>query len=66
MNEKRIALIGFGEVGKTFAKGFLAAGREVATYDILFDNSATGAALRVYNVMQSEGRRVAAALIAAP
>jgi uncharacterized protein len=31
-----------------------------------FDAMATGAALRVYNVMQSEGRRVAAALIAAP
>lgn len=27
---------------------------------------ATGPALRVYNVMQSEGRRVAAALLAAP
>lgn len=27
---------------------------------------ATGPALRVYNVMQAEGRRVAAALIAAP
>ena len=31
-----------------------------------FEVMATGAALRVYNVMQSEGRRVAAALIAAP
>jgi uncharacterized protein len=31
-----------------------------------FEAMATGAALRVYNVMQSEGRRVAAALIAAP
>jgi uncharacterized protein len=31
-----------------------------------FEGMATGAALRVYNVMQSEGRRVAAALIAAP
>jgi uncharacterized protein len=31
-----------------------------------FETMATGAALRVYNVMQSEGRRVAAALIAAP
>jgi uncharacterized protein len=30
-----------------------------------FEAMATGAALRVYNVMQSEGRRVAAALIAA-
>ena len=31
-----------------------------------FETMATGPALRVYNVMQSEGRRVAAALIAAP
>lgn len=31
-----------------------------------FDVMATGPALRVYNVMQSEGRRVAAALIATP
>jgi uncharacterized protein len=31
-----------------------------------FEAIATGPALRVYNVMQSEGRRVAAALIAAP
>jgi uncharacterized protein len=31
-----------------------------------FEAMATGAALRVYNIMQSEGRRVAAALIAAP
>jgi len=30
-----------------------------------FDVMATGPALRVYNIMQSEGRRVAAALIAA-
>ena len=29
-------------------------------------DGATGPALRVYNVMQSEGRRVAAALIPAP
>jgi uncharacterized protein len=31
-----------------------------------FEAMATGPALRVYNIMQSEGRRVAAALIAAP
>ena len=31
-----------------------------------FEVMATGPALRMYNVMQSEGRRVAAALIAAP
>jgi len=31
-----------------------------------FEAMATGPALRVYNVMQAEGRRVAAALIAAP
>ena len=31
-----------------------------------FEAMATGPGLRVYNIMQSEGRRVAAALIAAP
>ena len=31
-----------------------------------FEAMATGSALSVYNVMQSEGRRVAAVLIAAP
>jgi len=31
-----------------------------------FDAMATGPALRVYNIMQDEGRRVAAALLAAP
>jgi len=43
---ERIALIGFGEVGRAFAQGFLAAGCTVAAYDILFDISAAGAALR--------------------
>ncbi|HUB96370.1 MAG TPA: DUF1932 domain-containing protein [Stellaceae bacterium] len=44
---RRIALIGFGEVGKTFAKGFIAAGwRDIRSFDILFDNSETGARLR--------------------
>ena len=38
----------------------------LAQADLRFEAMATGAALRVYNVMQSEGRRVAAALIAAP
>lgn len=33
---------------------------------VRFETMATGAALRVYNVMQSEDRRVAAALIAVP
>jgi uncharacterized protein len=33
---------------------------------VRFETMATGPALRVYNVMQSEDRRVAAALIAAP
>ncbi|HXQ51420.1 MAG TPA: DUF1932 domain-containing protein [Stellaceae bacterium] len=47
IDPRRIALIGFGEVGQNFAKGLLASGRhEVATFDILFDNSAAGAALR--------------------
>jgi uncharacterized protein len=38
----------------------------LAQAGLRFEAMATGAALRVYNVMQSEGRRVAAALIAAP
>jgi 3-hydroxyisobutyrate dehydrogenase-like beta-hydroxyacid dehydrogenase len=47
IDPRRIALIGFGEVGRAFARGFLAAGRhDVAAFDILFDNSASGAALR--------------------
>ncbi|HZT51419.1 MAG TPA: DUF1932 domain-containing protein [Stellaceae bacterium] len=47
IDPRRIALIGFGEVGQTFARGLLATGRHsVATYDILFDNSAAGASLR--------------------
>jgi 3-hydroxyisobutyrate dehydrogenase-like beta-hydroxyacid dehydrogenase len=40
-NAIRIALIGFGEVGQIFARGFLASGRhQVATYDILFADAA--------------------------
>jgi len=47
IDPRRIALIGFGEVGKTFARGFLASGRfDIATFDVLFDNSAAGAARR--------------------
>ncbi len=47
IDPRRIALIGFGEVGTTFAAGFLATGlHDIATYDILLDNSERGAALR--------------------
>jgi len=44
----RIALIGFGEVGQTLGADLLAAGAEVAAYDILFANpdSAPSLALR--------------------
>jgi 3-hydroxyisobutyrate dehydrogenase-like beta-hydroxyacid dehydrogenase len=46
INPRRIALIGFGEVGQRFGKDFLATGMfDVATYDILFNNSPEGAAL---------------------
>ena len=38
----------------------------LARAGVRFETMATGPALRVYNVMLSEGRRVAAALIAAP
>ena len=47
IDPRRIALIGFGEVGQRFGTEFLATGRfDVATYDILFNNSPAGAALR--------------------
>ena len=38
----------------------------LARVGLRFEAMATGPALRVYSLMQSEGRRVAAALIAAP
>jgi 3-hydroxyisobutyrate dehydrogenase-like beta-hydroxyacid dehydrogenase len=47
VDPRRIALIGFGEVGQRFGRKFLATGRfDVATYDILFNNSPEGAARR--------------------
>jgi len=47
IDPRRIALIGFGEVGKLFARELIATGRhDVAAFDILFDNSEAGAALR--------------------
>jgi 3-hydroxyisobutyrate dehydrogenase-like beta-hydroxyacid dehydrogenase len=46
LKDRHIALIGFGEVGKRFAEGFLAAGFSVTCFDILFDNSEAGSALR--------------------
>lgn len=47
IDPRRIALIGFGEVGQRFGREFLATGLfDVSTYDILFNNSAEGAALR--------------------
>jgi len=47
IDPRRIALIGFGEVGQRFGSEFLATGKfDVATYDILFNNSPAGAALR--------------------
>jgi 3-hydroxyisobutyrate dehydrogenase-like beta-hydroxyacid dehydrogenase len=42
----RIALIGFGEAGSIFGTDLVLAGCEVSTYDILFDNQQTRAALR--------------------
>ena len=47
VNPRRIALIGFGEVGQTLAAGFGALGRhELATFDILFADPAAGPALK--------------------
>ena len=38
---RKIAMIGFGEAGSILATDLAAAGREVATFDILFDATAT-------------------------
>jgi hypothetical protein len=47
INPRRIALIGFGEVGQRFGAEFLATGRfDVATYEILSNDSPDGAARR--------------------
>lgn len=47
IDPRRIALIGFGEVGQRFGREFLATGHfDISTYDILFNNSPAGAALR--------------------
>jgi uncharacterized protein len=56
-------IVGTGERMASIPKASRAA---LSRAGLRFEAMATGPALRVYNVMQSEGRRVAAALIAAP
>jgi uncharacterized protein len=56
-------IIGTGERMAPIPKALRAA---LSQAGLRFEAMATGPALRIYNVMQSEGRRVAAALIAAP
>jgi uncharacterized protein len=56
-------IVGTGERMAPAPKGLRAA---LSQAGLRFEAMATGPALRVYNVMQAEGRRVAAALIAAP
>ena len=56
-------IVGTGERLAPIPKALRAA---LGQAGLRFEAMATGPALRVYNVMQSEGRRVAAALIAAP
>jgi 3-hydroxyisobutyrate dehydrogenase-like beta-hydroxyacid dehydrogenase len=51
---KRVALIGFGEAGAILGTDLVLAGCEVSTYDILFDQPQTRAALRA----KAEGARV--------
>jgi 3-hydroxyisobutyrate dehydrogenase-like beta-hydroxyacid dehydrogenase len=47
LDYRRIALIGFGEVGTTLATGLIATGRyDIAAYDILMDDPQRGAAMR--------------------
>jgi uncharacterized protein len=56
-------VVGTGERMAPLPKGLQAA---LTRAGLRFEAMATGPALRVYNIMQSEGRLVAAALIAAP
>jgi uncharacterized protein len=56
-------VIGSGAQMVSVPRALRAALREAG---LRFEAMATGPALRVYNVMQSEDRRVAAALVAAP
>ena len=56
-------VVGTGERMAPVPKALRAA---LASAGLRFEAMATGPALRVYNIMQSEGRRVAAALIAVP
>ena len=56
-------MIGSGAQVASVPKALREALREAG---LRFEATATGPALRIYNVMQSENRRVAAALIAAP
>jgi uncharacterized protein len=56
-------IVGTGERTAQISKTLRAA---LSCTGLRFEAMATGPALRVYNVMQVEGRRVAAALIAAP
>jgi uncharacterized protein len=56
-------IVGTGERMAPIPKALRAA---LTRAGLRFEAMATGPALRVYNIMQSEGRRVAAALIAAP
>jgi uncharacterized protein len=56
-------VVGTGERTAPIPK---ALGAALSRAGLRLEAMATGPALRVYNVMQAEGRRVAAALIAAP
>ncbi|MGH6799171.1 MAG: Mth938-like domain-containing protein [Roseiarcus sp.] len=56
-------IVGTGERMAPIRKALRTA---LAQAGLRFEAMATGPALRIYNVMQSEGRRVAAALIATP
>lgn len=61
----KLAFIGFGEVGKLFARQFREKGvAEIAVYDILFDDAARGAAKR-REAEQAQARAAASAAEAA-
>jgi uncharacterized protein len=64
--ESRFDRVSHHRDGRANGTGPESAARRPVEAGLRFEAMATGPALRVYNVMQSEGRRVAAALIAAP
>jgi len=55
----RVALIGFGEVGRTLAPNLKAAGAEISAYDILFDDAGSKPSLAIEKMFVREATSAA-------